>query len=196
MGYETWTEERAAHFERMAQAGTGYQEIAAELRITERTARRYVARWRLGIPAVNPPSVRRRRGAGRPVISFAEAIQKLPEAERNRRRAGVIERAQRGWEVGRIADSLKIPVSMARAWLAEWEGPTPAAEAGPPVERPVAPAREYHPWPQVTMSPDDWPADVRFEDCPRAVRDVTGGRPRFTDGLRSYSGNAAAMCAY
>ena len=33
MGYETWTEERAAHFERMAQAGTGYQEIAAELRI-------------------------------------------------------------------------------------------------------------------------------------------------------------------
>ena len=36
MGYETWTAERAAHFERMAQAGTGYQEIAAELRITER----------------------------------------------------------------------------------------------------------------------------------------------------------------
>ena len=194
MGYETWTEERAAHFERMAQAGTGYQEIAAELRITERTARRYVARWRLGIPAVNPPSVRRRRGAGRPVVSFAEAIRALPEAERNRRRAGVIERAQRGWEVGRIADSLKIPVSMARAWLAEWAGPAPAAEAGPPVPPAVAVAREYHPWPQVTASHDDWPENARFDDSRRAVRDITGGRPPLTDA-RSYSGNAAAMCA-
>lgn len=28
MAYETWTEERAAHFERMASAGMGYAEIA------------------------------------------------------------------------------------------------------------------------------------------------------------------------
>lgn len=82
---------------------------------------------------MNPPSVRKRRGVGRPVVARGGDPETPGRTERNRRRAGVIERAQRGWEVGGIADALKIPVGMARSWLAEWAGPAPTAEEGPPI---------------------------------------------------------------
>jgi len=194
MGYETWTEERAAHFERMAAAQMPSKEIAAELRVSERAVRRYLARWKIGIPAVNPPHIRKHRPP--PGRSFVASVEALPPELLNAYRARVIDRAQRGWEASRISDACKMPVGIVREWLAEWGGPQKTVEESTLSEPPAAPSREYHPWPRVSFCHDDWPADARFEDCPRAVRDVTGGRPRFTDGLRSYSGNAAAMCAY
>lgn len=212
-----WSPDVEARVVALLRIGCKASVICERIGCSSRTARRFVDRWKAGLDLfhangsrpsnTNVPAVRVKRpvdlsGARRPGYRWVADVNTLSDDERAAYRSGIYDRADAGWPIERIADRFKMRMSIVRRILAE--------RAGTPMEgeddRPFRLASVSEPWPKITASHDDWPADQRFEDSPKAVRadragEVINGMShvyRYTRTAldrQSYCSNASAWAA-
>lgn len=198
-----WSPEVEARVVALLRAGCNATVICEQVRCSERTARRLVDRWKSGqsLSQTIGDKPLALTGARRPGARWVADFSTLSMAERAAYRAGIYERADAGWPLERIADRFKMRVAIVRRILAERDGAEFVDE-----EPPIRLAPPAAPWPQITASHEDWPADQRFEDCPKAARADRGGEVinglshvyRYTRNAldrQSYCSNASAWAA-
>jgi hypothetical protein len=195
-----WSPEVEAQFRSLMSVGASALLVSEQIGCSERMARRLILRWKSGLPLVTrmPPKVATKpsgRYAGRPGRAWASRMADMTPEQREPWRQKALARAAEGMSVERISNSIKAPRAIIAQWIAEVYG------ADGVVSEPNASAdmAEFMPggyWPRVTASHDDWPADARFEDDPRACRPEPIWRPVYAVQDRmSYCSNATAWCA-
>lgn len=200
-----WSPEVERQFLALVEVGCTPAIIAEQIGCSERMARRLVMRWKAGLAlnmerprvgkvALVPPKPR----PGRPGRAWIANIMDLSPDEREPWRLRVVEKAALGHSIERISNAVKVPKGVVVEWIAEWRGevvidePEIDDESGPH-PTPIDPG--YY-WPRVTMREEDWPADARFEDDPRACRPEPRWIPVRTSSDRmSYCSNATAWAA-
>lgn len=196
-----WSSEIEAQFLSLMKDGRSTADVARILGCSNRTASRRIQKHRLGDPQV---ATGRR---SRPYVPKGDLLlmrfARLPDSSKEALRSRAITNASKGWSAGRIADAIKVPVGVVQAWVSEWGANLTAAAKSPDVVEADQPQSDDEPWwagvmvwPQVTMSVDNWPAEARFEDDPRACRREPIWRPVYAiEDRMSYCSNATAWCA-
>jgi len=194
-----WSPEVERQFLYLVEVGCAPAIIAEQIGCSYRTAARRIKLHRDGQPQIVARPVRRPDATKGEMQ--AQRFAALSEEKRALLRSRAITNAAKGWDAGRIADALKLPVGVVREWVAEWgSGLTESIKSSAPEPIAVVATLDDPPWwanlmvwPKVTMREADWPADARFEDDPRACRPEPFWVPSRTISDRmSYCSNATS----
>lgn len=200
-----WSSEIEAQFLSLMSVGASALLVSEQIGCSERMARRLVNRWKSGLTLVTRVSDRPLRKVeakpsgrymGRPGRAWASRLAAMTPEEREPWRRKVLDRHNAGMSVERISNTVKAPRAIIMAWIAEAYGEDAALSEPKTSGDEIA---NYMPggyWPRVTASHDEWPADSRFEDDPRACRREPIWRPVYpTHDRMSFCSNATAWCA-
>lgn len=194
-GAYRWSPEIESRLTGMLSAGCSAAVIAEQIACSPRMARRFVMRWKAGLPLVtivSPPRQHKvaatpgQSRIGRPGGAWMARVMAMSPAEQEPLRRRVYAQHERGSSISRISDAVKVPKTIVARWIEEWESTDTIA--APDVEAP-----DRVGWPSVNVAVEDWPADARFEDDARAARREPLWRPVATMSDRmSYCSNATS----